>query len=415
MSPHVTSTSAYITPILLDDMTAPVETSPVTADQLLERVKEIRPTLSENASEAERERRLPLASFEAMREAGLYQMWLPRTLGGHELDPVSGTKILEEVSAIDSAAGWNLQIACAVTILMAYLPEEGGKEVAGSPYGAGGFFPPGRAEEVEGGYRLTSRAPFSSGCHQASWFVSQAQVYDGDKPRFHDDGAPVMIWPFYRADEGRVVDTWRTMGMRGTGSHDTVADGVFVPHERAAQPRPLTNPAPDFRGPLYRMTVWVPVAVLAAPALGIARAALELVLDLGNKKRPNYLSQTMGERSVTQSQVAEAAAMIDAARSHLHNSLAAAFESVQGGDLISQDHKIRIQLATTFAVRTAADAVDLLGRAAGTTSIKESSLLEKHFRDVQVITRHAYSSTARYESVGKLLFGHESDWGFFAL
>jgi alkylation response protein AidB-like acyl-CoA dehydrogenase len=224
-----------------------------------------------------------------------------------------------------------------------------------------------------------------------------------------------MIWPFYRADEGQIVDTWTTMGMRGTGSHDTVADGVFVPHVRTAQPRPLADPPSDYGGPIYRMTVWVPVAVLAAPALGIAQAALDLVLDLGSTKRPNYLTQTMGERPVTQSQVAEAAAMIDAARSHLHNSLATAFESVQAGALINQEHKIRVQLATTFAVRTAADAVDLLCRAAGTTSIEQSSLLEKHFRDIQVIARHAYSSTARYESVGKLLFGQESDWGFFAL
>ncbi len=203
---------------------------------LLQKVQEIAPVLAEHAAEAERERHLSRPSFEAMRDAGLYRMWIPQDLGGYEVDPVTGMKVLEAVSAIDSAAGWNLQIGCAITILMAYLPEAGSNEVVESPYCAGGFFPLGRAVVVDGGYRLTARCSFSSGCHQASWFICQAQVFDGDTPRVDENGEPVVIWPFYRAEEGSIVDTWRTMGMRGTGSHDTVAEDVFVPEQRAARP-----------------------------------------------------------------------------------------------------------------------------------------------------------------------------------
>jgi len=385
------------------------------AEPLLERVKEIAGVIAEHAPEAERERRLARPAFEAMRDAGLYTMWVPRDLGGYEVDPVSGMKVIGAVSAIDSAAGWNLQLASAVTILMAWLPETGSKEVAEAPYCAGGFFPLGRAVAVDGGYRLTARCPFSSGCQQATWFICQAQVFDGDTPRVDENGQPVVIWPFYKAEEGNVVDTWRTMGMRGTGSHDIVAKGVFVPEHRVASPRPLTDPPETYSGPLYRTTVWVPVAALAAPALGIAQSAIDFVVALGRKKQPNYMTQTMGERPVVQSQIAEATAMLNASRAYLHGSLNKAHEIAIAGQLISEEQKIDVQLATTYAIRTAADAVDLVCRAAGTTAIRETAQLEKHFRDIQVITKHAYSSTARYESVGKLLFGKETDWGFFAL
>jgi alkylation response protein AidB-like acyl-CoA dehydrogenase len=381
---------------------------------LLEKVREIAPILAEHSAEAERERHLSQPSFEAMRDAGLYRMWIPRDLGGYEVDPVTGMKVLEAVSAIDSAAGWNLQIGCAVTILMAWLPEAGSKEVVETPYCAGGFFPLGRAVAVDGGYRLTARCAFSSGCLQASWFSCQAQVFDGETPRVDGNGEPVVIWPFYKADEGNVVDTWHTMGMRGTGSHDTVAEDVFVPEHRAACLRPLTDPSPAYGGPLYRTTVWVPVAVLAAPALGIAQSAIDFVVTLG-KKKPNYVTQTMGERPVAQSQIAEATAMLGASRAFLYEALNEAYAVGQAGNLLGEEQKIKVQLATTYAIRTAADAVDLACRAAGTTAIRETSPLEKNFRDIQVITKHAYSSTARYESVGRLLFGQESDWGFFAL
>lgn len=383
--------------------------------ELLDRALSIAPILRAHAKEAERNRKLSTPAFEAMRDAGLYRMWVPEALDGYEVDPMIGLDVIEALSAIDSAAGWNLQISAAMTILPAWLPEAGAREVAEAPYFAGGLFPLGRAEAVDGGYRLTARCPFASGCQQASWLVCQAQVFDGDKPRFHGHGQPVVVWPFFRAVEAEIVDTWRTMGMRGTGSHDVVADGIFVPAERVAHPRPLTDPPEAYGGPLYRLTVWTPVAALAAPALGIARSAINYTVELGNTKTPNYFSQKMGQRPSAQSQVAEATALYEAGRAYLHEAVREAFERVREGELIDQQRKIKIQLATTYAVRAAADAVDLVCRAAGTTSIQESAPLEQCFRDAQVVAKHAYASTARYESVGKLLFGHDTDWAFFSL
>ena len=388
----------------------------ISVETFLERVREIAPIITEHAAEAERKRRLSQPVFEAMRDAGLYRMWVPRALGGYEVDPVTAMKVFEAVTRLDSAAGWNLQIATAAAMAMAYLPDAGAKEICSeSPQIAGALFPPGRAVPVDGGYRLSARCPFVSGCHHASWYLSPTHIMDGDSPRLDENGQEVVLWAFYEAEAGEILDTWHTMGMRGTGSHDIVAEDVFVPEHRMARPRPLTDPGQAFRGPLYRTTIWPAVAALAPPALGIAQSAIELLIELGSKKKPNYFAHSLGERPVVQSQLAEAEAIVGAARAYQYESLNEAYESALEGRLINEQQKIKAHLATCYAIRSSADAVDLVCRAAGTTAIRETSALEKHFRDVQVITKHAHASTARYESLGQLMLGLECDWGFCAL
>ena len=104
---------------------------------------------------------------------------------------------------------------------------------------AAGFFPPRRAVSVDGGYRVTGQTPFASCAHQARWFMGLAQIHDGDAPRLAADGTLMTMCP---AHEGVIVDTWRTLGMRGTGSHDILMTDVFVPAHRAALLVPLDKP-----------------------------------------------------------------------------------------------------------------------------------------------------------------------------
>jgi alkylation response protein AidB-like acyl-CoA dehydrogenase len=219
----------------------------------------------------------------------------------------------------------------------------------------------------------------------------------------------------YRAGEAEILDTWHTIGMRGTGSHDVAVKDVFVPARRTAVLAPLVRPAKGFEGPLYRLTIWTAVAALAAPALGIARAAIDDFIDLSRRKTPNYTQMTLRERPVVQSQAAEAEALVCAARAYLHESLRQAWESAAQGDMISREQKVSIQLAASFAMEASAKAVRLVHTAAGASAIRLEHPFEKHFRDVHVLTQHAFASASRYESVGKLLLGLETDWPFFAL
>ena len=392
--------------------------TPVTAASLLENVQEIAPIIQEHAGRGEQERRLAQPVVEAMVEAGLFRMWTPHVFGGLEVEPVTAMRVFEAVARLDSAAGWNLQLSSAVTPFFAWFPDAGAEEIfRGNPdvVFSGTLFPPGHAVPVEGGYRLTGRWPFVSGCQNSAWYFGPAFIMDGGAPRVGELGEPLHIVVAYPAKEADILDTWHTVGMRGTGSHDVVATDVFIPERRTTLLVPLTRPGTAFQGPLYRLTIWPPIAALAPPALGIARAAIDALLDLGKQKTPNYMRTPLRERPTVQAQVARAEALLGAARAYLHESLREGWETAVQGQMLRLEQKMKIQLATTYAIRAAADAVELVHEVAGTTAIRNEHRFQQHFRDVHVITQHAFASTSRYESVGKLLFGLETDWTFFPL
>ncbi|MCP5113720.1 MAG: hydroxylase, partial [bacterium] len=225
---------------------------------------------------------------------------------------------------------------------------------------AGAFSPPAEVSPVEGGYRLNGHWAFGSGCQYASWFIGPAVVMDGDQPKLADSGDPVQAVITFRAKDVEIRDTWHALGMRGTGSHDFVAEDVFIPERWVTPLVPLTDPGKAHEGPLYRLALWPAVGVLAPPALGVARATIDELVELAKRKTPRYTRSKLRERQVAQAQVAEAEASLGAGRAYLHEAFGEAFEAVSSGHRLPQEQKIKMQLATTYAIQSAAKAVDLV-------------------------------------------------------
>ena len=389
----------------------------VTVDSLLDRVKDIAPIIREHAAEAEEKRRLSRPVVDAMLQAGLYSMSHPKAFGGLEVDPITMFRVVEEVARHDSAAGWNLQLAGGGSCFLAWLPDEGAAEIMNSPPNtiiATSFTPGRQAIPVDGGYRLRGQWPFVSGSHDGHWFLFLPQIMDGDQPRLDDQGSPVQRFMFLPADKATILDTWHTLGMRGTGSDDVVVSDLFIPERHTALLAPLEKPGTAYQGPLYRLTIWVPIALLAPPALGIARAAIDDLIALARTKTPSYTGSSLGQRQVVQRQVAEAEATLGAGRAYLYATFQENWAAAVQGAEITLDQKLKMQLATSHAIVCAAKAVELVHAAAGTSSIRNEYQFQKYFRDVHTITQHAFASASRYESVGALMLGAESDWGFFA-
>jgi alkylation response protein AidB-like acyl-CoA dehydrogenase len=387
-------------------------------DSLLEAVARIEPILREHAPEAEARRRLSDAAAAAMKQAGLYGMWIPRAYGGLEVDPMTGVRIFEEVARIDSAAAWVLQISVGGSIFPAFFDERGAGEIYGdgNAHIAAAFFPPAEAVAQDGGFRVEARTPFTSGCHHCEWFLGLARVVEDGKPRMREDGSP-ETWIFgIPARDFEIIENWNTVGMRGSGSHDVAIHEVFVPRHRAAPllaPERRTRATKGFEGPLYRCTVWPAVSALAAVALGIARAAIDDLLALVQRKTPAYMPSPLRQRAMAQFQAGQAEAKLGAARAYLDESLREAWENAVAGHFITSPQKWKVQLASVHAAQAAAEVVQLVHAAAGTSGIREEHPFERHFRDAHVVTQHAYISASRYESVGRCRFGLESDWGFF--
>ena len=384
---------------------------------LLDAVHEIEPVIRAHAEDAERDRRLSDAVADAMRACGLYRLWRPRAFGGLEVDPMTAFEVIEEVSRIDSAAGWNLQLSSGIDSIGAWFPDDGAQEIYSQPEAsfAGSFFPPRRAVAIDGGYRVTGQTPFVSGAHQAHWFLGLAQVHDGDAQRLDADGSPVTLLTMFAASEAVIVDTWRTLGMRGTGSHDVLITDVFVPSRRTAVLAPYENPGSAYRGPLYKFTVWNAISVLAPPALGIARAAIDDLLQLAAKKTPAYLATSLRDRTAIQAAIGEAEATLGAGRAYLYEALREVWDKALEGRLIDMPGKMKLQLAATYAVAASVQVVDLVHKAVGATGIRDEHRFQRYFRDIHTIEQHAYTSRARYESAGQYFLGVPIEWPFYGL
>lgn len=349
------------------------------AAALLETVPALEPVLRAHATAAERDRRLPVAVVNAMKDHGLYRTWRPRAFGGYEADPMTAFQLFEEVSRVDSAAGWNLQLSCGVDAFGPWFSDQGAQEIFGvtDAIFAGAFFPPRRAVPVDGGYRVTGRTPFVSGVDHCAWVIGLAHIFENDTPRLWDNGEAVTLITACPIANARIAENWRTLGMRGTGSHDVVMSDVFVPERHTTLLVPLDKPGSAYQGPLYRLTIWAAVAALSTVATGIARAAIDDLIELAGTKSPAYTTKRLSDRSVVQAQIGRAQGLLGAARAFLYESLREAWTDAESGRTIDMPHKTRIQLAATHAVTAATQAVDLVQAAVGTTGIREEYLAQE--------------------------------------
>ena len=398
------------------DVTRP--TADVAVDEsLVARARALEPIIRRHAETTERERRLAGPVVQAMREAGLFRMFTPRALGGLEADPVTVARVAEEIASFDSAAAWALQAGNTGSWWAGHLPESGIAELyADGPdvIMSASFTPPHRAESVSGGYRFTGRGALASTIHDSPWVFMTGIVFDGEQARTTSFG-PVVVGLALRTSEVQIIDTWQSLGMRGTDSNDVMANGVFVPEARSFVVAPVYQPAPQFAGPLYRLPALAATDVIIAPvALAIARGAITAVREIADRKTPLGSTRTMRHRSAVQFALADAEARLRAARLLFYDALDTTWQRALGNQSPTLEQRADLMLACAHAVRTSAHVADLMHRMGGTNGIYEGSRLERHFRDAQTVRHHGFLSEARLETVGQVYLGVEPEFGFVA-
>ncbi|WP_036280656.1 acyl-CoA dehydrogenase family protein [Methylocystis sp. ATCC 49242] len=387
----------------------------VQINSLLDSVRKIEPLIRENAGVAERDRRLSTPVVNAMREAGLYRLWRPKALGGLEVDPITGFRIIEKLARIDSAASWNLQVSIAHDLFGAWFGDTAAHEIfGGDAVAVGGQQPARQAVPVEGGYLLSGRTPFVSGAHQATVYLGYAHILENGKLRPGPDGAPETLLIACPAADAEIIDNWNVIGMRGTGSHDVEMKDAFVPAHWAVPWAPLQKPGSAYEGPLYRLTVWPAIAALTPPAIGIARAAIDEAIELIKAKTPAFGGKTLKDQGVAQSQLARAEAKLRGGRALFYQTFEEAYAEAVAGRPIHIELKAKMQLAITHAMLEAAAAVDIVHEIVGASGVRDEYSFSRHFRDIHVITQHGFINSAKLQPVGQIMLGLAPDWPFFA-
>ena len=284
--------------------------------------------------------------MQGLRDAGLFRMWLPAAIGGAALDPRSAMRVVEAVARADGSVGWCVHVAAQASWALPALDEDVVAGIFTRDDVLAGSIGPGRAVAVDGGYRATGRFPFASGCTHATWLAGVCEIRDGDRPRALPDGRPERRSLFFRPADCEILDTWDTTGLRGTGSHDFAVADVFVPAALATGP--LTGaPGRRWGGPLYR--AHFPWPLRGAQALGIARHALDALIELAATKRPFGASQPLRDLPRVQATVARAEAALGAARAYLDATVAEMWDAVRQDRDLTAELAVRRQLATAHA------------------------------------------------------------------
>lgn len=371
-------------------------------NDLLRAAEQLSVLAREAATEIERDRRLPDDLVRGLRGSGLFRAGAPSAVGAAEAPPAVTLRSAEAVARGDASAGWCTSIAATSSLLGGWLSPEGLTEVLGDPdtVAAGVWAPRGAARRVDGGYRVSGRWAFCSGILHSDYLFGGCMV--SDEPS--GSSAPRVLG--MAVGDLEIVETWHTIGLCGTGSHDAVAQDVFVPERRTLW---LLDP-PTSSASLYRFPIFAFFALsIAAAALGNARGAIEDLKALAVDKVALGSSRTLAERPATWATVAEAEASLRAARALYYQAIDDAWEAAQSAEPVSVELRVGLRLAATHAVRTSADVARAMYDLGGGSSIYESSPLQRRFRDAHSATAHFQVNAATWELTGRLLLGQPTE------
>jgi alkylation response protein AidB-like acyl-CoA dehydrogenase len=380
--------------------------------ELVGRAAKLVPLLAENAEQTESDRRVVEENIAALDEAGLLSIMRPKRFGGLETDFRTKLEVSRELARGCGSTSWVTSLMNVCSWFVGLYAEQAQIDVWGdvrSNRVAGVLAPTATATAIDGGWRVTGRWSWASGSAHAQWALVGVPVLD-EHGAFADHG--VVLIPM---DEVTIEDTWFVAGMCGTASNTIVADDVFVPSHRylsvvdAIQGR---NQAPFANEALYQ-SAFIPVAalILAGPQLGLAQAALDLVVEKASKRAVSYtFYETQVASPSFQLAVAKAASLSDSAHLHAYRAAAEIDEAAHAGIYPDYDARAKARMDTGASVAFAREAIRILVSAHGASSFADSSPLQRIWRDSEVASRHAVvSPEISAEVYGKALLGVRGD------
>ena len=373
----------------------------------LTRARALASLIEDNAAAIESARRLTEPVLEALHEARLFRMLYPRSVGGDEVEPGVYVLAVAALARADGSVGWCVSIANSTGLFAPYLSREAARRVFGDPRATCAWGPPNECRGVAapGGYRITGRWDFASGCRHASWMGAHGAVVEPDGSlRLNSFGRPTVLTWLFPADKARLLDNWQPIGLRGTASESYTVEDLFVPEELTG-----TREDPSLRrepGRLYAFPQQTLYSVgIASVALGIARGMLDAFIGLARKKTPRGTGR-LADNAVIQAEVARCEARLGAAGAYLVATVREIFERADAVIPIDVSDRARARLASSHTISAALAVADWTYKAAGVDAIFPGSPFERRFRDIHTVSQQIQSRDAHYESVGQVLLGN---------
>jgi len=373
------------------------------------KARALAPMIAAAAPRIEAGRELPADLVEALHEARLWRMLVPRAYGGDEVPVVDYVAAIEEIAAADASTAWCIgQTSVCSTVSRNMKPQVAEEIFKKNPQGVLSWGPTNNAKAIaeKGGYRVNGVWPFASGSKHATWLAAHCHIHEPDgQPRRGADGKPIQKTFLVPRESATWQDVWHVMGLKGTGSNTYTLTDVLVPEDYSIDYHALNATGRREHGPLYAFTIYQLFgASFPAVALGIARAMLESFCALAQKKTPTGQTTMLRDNPVIQSQVGIAQSQLAAARAFLFLALDEAWLEAQTG-AISLDQRVRLRMACINATQQARQVAETTYLAAGATAVFESNAFERRFRDMHAVSQQAQSQLSIYEALGRHFLG----------
>lgn len=378
--------------------------------ECLARARSLIPVLRSEAAVIDEKYELSPRVLDAMHDAGMFRLLLPRAYGGFELKPSEYVQCVEAIAQGDASAGWCMNQGSGCSMASAYLAPEIAREIWGGKRDvlAWGQGPGAKAVRADGGWRVTGRWTFVSGCRHATWLGCMAPCFeaDGTTPIRHPDGRAWERTMLIRQSEVALQDDWHVVGLRGTGSDSFAVTDKFVDDAHS-----LTREYGAERrigNTLYRFqAMQLYAGGFANVGLGTARALLDSVIELAKGKTQAWASDRLVDNQAVQHIIGYTDAALKAARAGLLKVLDDVWDDVERTGAITIPNRVAIRQASTYAIHTARDVVHRAYHEAGSTAIFDSQPFERRLRDMNSVSQQMQGRRTHFETVGLWILGGE--------
>ena len=384
---------------------------------VLDGVRDLLPGIRERADEAERLRVVPEASIKELEEVGFFRLLQPKRFDGFESDPIDFYTAVRDIAGACGSTGWVSSVVGVHPWQVALFSDEAQQAVWGTDTTtrlSSSYAPTGKAVLAEGGYTLSGKWSFSSGCDHCAWVLLGGLV-------FNEEGQVVDFKTFLVPRENYTInDVWHMVGLSGTGSNDIVVEDVFVPNAftlsmgdtgRCFGPGQEQNPSDLYKLPFHSIFT----GTITTPIIGMAMGAYAEHVDMQQKRvRAAYLGEKASLDPFAAVRIARASSDIDAAWALLVNNIRDEQAHVAKGEKIPLGLRLRVRRDQVLGTQRAIDAIDSLFEASGGRALAQGTYLQRAWRDAHAGRVHAANDPERaLQMYGAHEFGHKVDPGMY--
>ena len=384
---------------------------------VLDGIRDLLPALRERADDAERARVVPEASVKELEDTGFFRMLQPKRYEGLECDPVDFFTAVRDIAGACGSTGWIASVLGVHPWQVALFDDEAQQAVWGEDTStrlSSSYAPTGKAVVADGGFTLSGKWSFSSGCDHATWVLLGGLVFDAD-----DQVVDFRTFLLPR-DKYQIVDVWNVVGLRGTGSNDIVVEETFVPEAftlsmgdtgRCYGPGQSVNESDLYKLPFHSLFT----TTISTPIIGMAYGAYNEHVEMQQKRvRAAYAGEKASLDPFAAVRIARASSEIDAAWALTMNNIRDEQAHVTRGEKIPLGLRLKVRRDQVLGTQRAIDAIDALFEASGGRALAEGTYLQRAWRDAHAGRVHAANDPERaLQMYGAHQFGHKIDPGMY--